>query len=281
MALVLSYYHVEPLLKARQAGASTASTSPDLGLTKVQVEVGPEGVTFPGGQRLDWESLAEIHANQTACFAIQDGSPQAIRGYSESSGMVYSLLPTPSAPTMLVSGLPMHRIKGTDPFLDTMSKIKAAAPLRGRVLDTATGLGYTAIEAAKTARRVLTIEIDPTAQEIARQNPWSQALFDNPKITQVIEDAFDKIGEFEAESFSTIIHDPPMFSLAGDLYSLEFYQQAFRVLKNSGKMFHYIGDPESKSGARVTTGVMRRLQEAGFKRVVRAPRAFGVVAYKA
>ena len=140
-----------------------------------------------------------------------------------------------------------------------------------------------AILPSKRQRRpdsVVTIEIDPTAQEIARLNPWSQALFENPKITQVIGDAFDEIEKFEAESFSTIIHDPPMFSLAGDLYSLAFYQQAFRVLKHNGRIFHYIGDPESKSGARVTAGVIRRLQEAGFKRVTRAPRAFGVVAHK-
>jgi uncharacterized protein len=52
------------------------------------------------------------------------------------------------------------------------------------------------------------------------------------------------------------------------------------VLRNNGRIFHYIGDPESKSGARVTAGVIRRLQEAGFKRVTRAPRAFGVVAHK-
>jgi predicted methyltransferase len=45
-------------------------------------------------------------------------------------------------------------------------------------------------------------------------------------------------------------------------------------------LFHYVGDPESRSGSRITRGVMRRLQEAGFKRVVRQPRAFGVVAYK-
>jgi predicted methyltransferase len=71
-----------------------------------------------------------------------------------------------------------------------------------------------------------------------------------------------------------------MFSLAGDLYSLAFYQQAIRVLKHNGRIFHYIGDPESKTGVRVTAGVIRRLQEAGFRRVRRAPRAFGVVAYK-
>ena len=106
-------------------------------------------------------------------------------------------MPTASAPTMLISGIPMHRIKDTNPHQDTLSKLKAIAPVRGDVLDTTTGLGYTAIEAAKTARHVTTIEIDPTAQEIARFNPWSQALFGNPNITQIIGDAFDEIRKFE------------------------------------------------------------------------------------
>ena len=236
---------------------------------------------FPAGESLDWKSLEEISDNEIACYSVAENIARPIKGFSEFSGRVYGLMPTASAPTMLISGIPMHRIKDTDPYQDTLQKIKAIAPLMGDVLDTTTGLGYTAIEAARTAQRVVTIEIDPTAQEIARLNPWSQALFENPKITQLIGDAFDEIEKFEAESFSAIIHDPPMFSLAGDLYSLAFYQQAFRVLKHNGKIFHYIGDPESKSGARVMAGVIRRLQEAGFKRVTRAPRAFGVVAYKA
>lgn len=252
----------------------------DLSLTESQVRLQPEAVLFPGGETLSWESIEEISENEVACYFVEAHTAKPIKGFSEFSGRVYGLMPTESAPTMLISGIPMHRIKGTNPRQDTLNKIKAVAPIKGEVLDTTTGLGYTAIESAKTARHVVTIEIDPTAQEIARQNPWSQALFDNPKITQVIGDAFDEIGEFEAESFSTLIHDPPMFSLAGDLYAREFYEQAFRVLKNNGRMFHYIGDPESKSGARVTAGVIRRLQEAGFKRVTRAPRAFGVVAYK-
>jgi predicted methyltransferase len=237
-------------------------------------------VLFPDGESLDWQNLEEIRDNEVACYLVEDHAATPIKGFSEFSGRVYGLMPTSSAPTMLISGIPMHRIKDTDPHQDTLQKIKALAPLKGDVLDTATGLGYTAIEAAKTARSVVTIEIDPAAQEIARLNPWSQALFGNPKITQVIGDAFDQIEQFEAESFSAILHDPPMFTLAGDLYSLAFYQQAFRVLRHNGKIFHYIGDPESKSGARVTAGVLRRLQEAGFRRVTRAPRAFGVVAYK-
>ena len=268
------------MLDARKNGQSVVKVSLDLNLTESEVRLQPESVLFPAGESLDWKSLEEINDNETACYSVEDHTAQAIKGFSEFSGRVYGLMPTTSAPTMLISGIPMHRIKDTNPHQDTLNKIKAIAPIKGDVLDTATGLGYTAIEAAKTARSIVTIEIDPTAQEIARRNPWSQALFGNSKITQVLGDALDEIEKFEPESFSAIIHDPPMFTLAGDLYSLAFYQQAFRVLKHNGKMFHYIGDPESKTGARVTGGVIRRLQEAGFKRVRRAPRAFGVVAYK-
>ncbi|MBN2118115.1 MAG: methyltransferase [Anaerolineales bacterium] len=278
--VVLSYLQARQILEARKSGQPVVNVSLDLNLTESEVRLQPECVLLPAGESLDWKSLEEISGNEIACYAVEGNAAQAIKGFSEFSGRVYGLMPTASAPTMLVSGIPMHRIKDTNPHQDTLDKIKALAPIRGDVLDTTTGLGYTAIAAAKTARRVVTIEIDPTAQAIARLNPWSRALFENPKITQLIGDAFNEIEKFEAESFSTIIHDPPMFSLAGDLYSLAFYQQAFRVLKHNGRIFHYIGDPESKTGARVTAGVIRRLQEAGFKRVRRAPRAFGVVAYK-
>lgn len=278
--VVLSHFQARQILAARKNSQSIVNVSLDLNLTESEVRLQPESVLFPAGESLNWASLAEISGNETACYIVEAQTAKAIKGFSEFSGRVFGLMPTVSAPTMLISGIPMHRIKDINPYQDTLDKIKAIAPAKGDVLDTTTGLGYTAIEAAKTARRVVTIEIDPTAQAIARLNPWSQALFGNPKITQLIGDAFDEIEKFEAESFSVIIHDPPMFSLAGDLYSLAFYQQAFRVLKHNGKMFHYVGDPDSKTGARVTAGVLRRLQEAGFKRVTRAPRAFGVLAYK-
>ena len=181
---------------------------------------------------------------------------------------------------MLIAGFVMHRIKDIDPIQDTLRKIAAISPIVGRVLDTATGLGYTAIESAKTADEVVTIELDPGVQEIARLNPWSQALFHSPKIRQIIGDSYEVVQTFEDGSFSRIIHDPPTFSLAGELYSGAFYQQLFRVLKRGGRLYHYIGDPSSRASGGVTKGALKRLQEAGFARVVRKPEAYGVVAYK-
>jgi hypothetical protein len=278
--IVLSYVQVKPLFEARQKGLDAAEVSPDLGLTRVIVAITPDGVVFPDGERVDWQSLEKIRTSEVNCFLVENDTVKSIQVFSEYTNRVCSLMPTKGAPSMLIAGFVMHRIKDVDPMQDTLRKVASIAPVVGRVLDTATGLGYTAIEAAKTAERVVTIELDPGAQEIARLNPWSQALFDNPKIEQIMGDASEVVQTFEDESFARILHDPPTFSLAGDLYSGAFYRQLYRILKRGGRLFHYIGDPNSKASGGVTKGALRRLQEAGFARVVRRPEAFGVVAYK-
>jgi hypothetical protein len=116
--------------------------------------------------------------------------------------------------------------------------------------------------------------------DIARANPWSQALFDNPKITQRIGDSYAVVDEFEDAMFTRIIHDPPMQTLAGDLYATVFYMKLYRLLRRKGRLFHYVGNPESKSGRNITRGVVQRLRDAGFSRIRHHPQAFGVVAFK-
>ncbi len=278
--VILSYVQVAPLLQARQQGKASIEISPDLGLSIVEVRLTSEGAEFPNGERLDWHSAEKISTSEVNCFLLEESIIRPVQVFSEYTDRMCSLMPTKGAPSMLIAGFVMHRIKDIDPMQDTLRKIKAIAPVVGRVLDTATGLGYTAIEAAKTADEVVTIELDPGAQEMARLNPWSQALFQASNICQIMGDAFEVVRTFEDGSFARIIHDPPTFSLAGELYSGAFYQQLYRILKRRGRLYHYIGDPNSKASGGVTKGALKRLQEAGFTRVVRRPEAYGVVAYK-
>ena len=277
---VLSHYQANEIIAAYTAGRRQIIVSLDLERTKSEITLHEDYAVLPDGQRLTRKQLQEILQNELACYLVQGGELERIQAYSEAFNRYYSLMPTTLAPTMLISGIPMHRIKNTDPYKDTLSKIKAVAPLSGQVLDTTMGLGYTAVEAARTADHVTTIELDPAVVDICRSNPWSQELFDNPKITRLIGDAYDLIAEFDDQSFTRVIHDPPTFSLAGHLYSSIFYRELHRVLRPSGRVFHYIGDPKSRSGRNVTRGVVRRLQESGFRRVKPYARAFGVVAYK-
>jgi predicted methyltransferase len=219
-----------------------------------------------------------------------------VQVFSEQTNRRYSLLATAGASTMLVSGVQMHRTTGADPWSDTLAKVRCVAPVVGRVLDTCTGLGYTAIVAAgagsgagsgaglgagaSSGAGVLTIELDPGAVAVARLNPWSRPLFGHPRIERRLGDSAEVVQELQDGAFARIVHDPPAFSLAGDLYSGAFYRQLYRVLGRGGRLFHYVGNAASGSGRRVTRGVQQRLHEAGFSRVLPRPEAFGVLALK-
>ena len=279
LPVILSHFQTQLFPRNREAPASI-TVSPDLGLTEIEATLGPEGLFLPNGEHLDWDAIDEITSSENGCFAIQDGQPKKIQVFSTTTNRLCSLMPTAGAPTMLVAGFTMHRIKDCDPHLDSVAKVQAIAPIKGMVLDTATGLGYTAIEAARTAAEVYTIEVDPSALEIARQNPWSQALFDHSKITQHLGDSDELVETFPQGMFDRIIHDPPVINLAGNLYGAKFYGKLHRLLRAKGRLFHYIGNPESRSMMNVTRGVSDRLRTAGFTRVRPWPKAFGVVAEK-
>lgn len=278
--VILSHYQVRPIIEAMATGQPSVETSLDLGMSVVTVRLEGEKAVFPNQHPLTRTDLQPILENELSCFQLIDNQLEKVQFFSEALNRFYSLMPTASAPTMLVSGTPMHRIKNTNPYKDTQMKIKAIQPATGPILDTTMGLGYTASMAAETAESVTTIELDPTVVEVCRANPWSQQLFHNSKISRHVGDAFDVIETLEDQAYSRVVHDPPMFKLAGHLYSTEFYEETYRVLKGKGRLFHYIGDPKSKSGRVVTKGVIKRLQDAGFRRIKPWPQAYGVIAYK-
>jgi predicted methyltransferase len=205
-----------------------------------------------------------------------------IKFFDEKTKKFYKLVPTKTWPTLEISGIHMHRIKDVDPKTDSELKLKVLGRIYGNVLDICTGLGYTAILAArrKSVKKVVTIEKDENVLKIARQNEFSKELFENPKIEIIVGDASEKIKKFESESFNFIIHDPPRISLAPELYSFEFYSELSRVLKRGGKLFHYVGEPGKISGKNFIKGIVKRLLLAGFKKVVKVKEAKGIVAKK-
>ena len=281
MLVVLSHYQAASLLLARRDGQTSAHVSLDLNLSTSVVQLDEAGVGLADGRRLTWSAVEAIAESPNACFVVSDnGEIEKVQTYSEATGRHYSLYPTANAPTMLVSGLPMHRVKDTDPHQDTLAKLRAAAPRGRRVLDICTGLGYTAIAAAEVAEAVITIELDPATEAIVQRNPWSQALLTHPRIARVFGDACQEVPHLETASFSRVIHDPPAFALAGELYSANFYAELYRVLKPGGRLFHYLGDLRSPSGSRLWRGVAERLRRVGFQQVTPKPEAFGMVASK-
>lgn len=284
-APVVSWVQLKPLAAAWKRGEPAVSLSLDLNLTQSPARLSSDGLHLDAGL-LPWSAIEAVLGDENGCFELIPAGeagllkPDKIQVFSASTRRHCSLYPTQaSAPTLLIAGFPMHRIKNTDPMQDTKAKIRAADP-RGVLLDTSMGLGYTAIESARRAQRVITLELDPAVVEVAGRNPWSRGLFSMPNIERRLGDSIELIDDFDDESFDRILHDPPTLSLAGDLYSGAYYRELFRLLKRGGRLFHYIGDLNSPSGQRTSRGVIERLGAAGFRNVSKRPEAFGVIGFR-
>ncbi len=277
---IISHFQAREILAVMQAKEKHVTVSLDLGKTTSPLFVTAHDVTFPDGQKLSFKQLKKTLRHENKCYFVKDNDLVPVNIFSESTGWMRTLYPTKGAPTTLVSGFLMHRIKDTDPLAQVREMVDALdARNGGKILDTCFGMGYAAMELAKKGS-VLSVEIDPAAIELSKLNPWSLPLFENKKIKILVGDILQQVITFDAAEFDYIFHDPPTFKLAGELYSLDFYDNLYKILKKGGKLFHYIGDPQSELGATVTKGVIERLKKAGFRDVERKGNAFGLVAVK-
>lgn len=201
--------------------------------------------------------------------------------FDEKTNRFYKLSKTDDWPCLEFSGIRMHCTK-VGVRKSTHQMVSQLRPLQGICLDTCAGLGYTAIEMAKqgAVEKVYCFENDINVIEIAKQNGFSRGLFENKKIELRNEDVIEGLKEFPDNFFDRILHDPPRISIAGDLYSREFYKELCRVLSPDGILFHYTGMPWQKSGTDFMKSTMARLKEAGFEKVWRREEAQGIIAKK-
>lgn len=283
MMIVVSGYQVRKIVEDLGRGKSDTNVSLDLGLTKTRVRLTKDSVELPNNQKLERNILEKMAVDESDCFYLENSQAYRIQCYSDFSKKFLKLYATglETAPTVSVSGIRMHQTKNMDPVEDTLQKI-SSIKVSGVVLDTCMGLGYTAIYARRNgAERVITIEKEPVMVEIAKLNPWSRQLFEDENIEIEEGDTAILVKKFRENSFDSVIHDPPRLSLAGGLYSLDYYRDLNRVLKLGGRLFHYVGNPGGRyRNRKITAGVKRRLQDAGFKAVEECSKAQGIRAFK-
>jgi len=251
----------------------------DLGLTTSTITVEKGCVVFPDGKSVPMDEVRMVLKKPNQVFLVsEDGlKPVYVAGRH-----FYKLVPTDGAPTVEVDGVRMHRTKDTTPDRDAVEKVKLLGVRGGTVLDVGTGLGYTAIQEVRMgANHVLTVEVSPEVLQIARVNPWSKPLFTSGRIHLVLSDAMALVECLPDGVFDYVLHDPPRFSTAGELYSLSFYRALYRVLKPGGRLFHYVGKPGYKfRRLDLKRGVGERLLKAGFRRLRYHERVMGFTCVK-
>lgn len=249
----------DALLAAVRAGRPSVECSLDLARTRVVVDVDPGGWTFGG--------LRYPHLDSCRERTIYHWSGAGFEPVARYSGALIKLVPTRwGAPTFEIDGIKMLPSQQLSPWVDAERKVSLVAPRGKRVLDTCAGLGYFAAWCLSGgAARVQSFEKNPDVLWLRSLNPWSPQ---DPGAVLTLEcaDVAQRIEALDERSFDAILHDPPRFGIAGELYSQRFYDALARVLVRDGVLFHYTGSPNRlTTGRDVAAEVAARLQRAGFR----------------
>ena len=247
----------QTLRAVARTGAPTVECSLDLERSRTIVEADSAGWSWEGRRFPYLESCKE----RTIYYWAGDAFLPVAR-YATS---LIKLVPTQwGAPTFEIDGIKMLPTAHVSPYADAEHKVGLIQPQGKVILDTCGGLGYFAAWCVQGgARQVLSFEKNEDVIWLRGLNPWSPKA--GGALTLTHGDIAEQIVTLPAGSVDAILHDPPRFGTAGELYSQVFYDQLTRVLKRKGKLFHYTGTPNKlTSGRDVPAEVKRRLKRAGF-----------------
>ena len=266
--------HADALSAARAAGASAWTGSFDLGRSQEDVQLGSEAWT--------WREQAYPYPGKLKDRTIHYWDGDDFVAVSRYNGALIKLVPTEwGAPTFEIDGIKMLPTSKASPVDDARRKVALVQPQGKVVLDTCGGLGYFAaccLDAG--AARIVSFEKNEDVLWLRTLNPWSpdpDAPASGGRLQLTHADVSQAIMLIPDASADALLHDPPRFGIAGELYSQAFYDQLARVLRRGGRLFHYTGTPNTlTSGRDVPREVAKRLEKAGFKAETALDGVFGV-----
>lgn len=247
----------DQLRAAASAGVTALPCSLDLGRSQTIVQPDETGWTW-GDRRYPWIGTCK---RRTIYHWSADGFQSVARF---GSGLI-KLVPTEwGAPTFEIDGIKMLPTAQVSPWVDAGNKVGLIQPRGKLILDTCGGLGYFAAWCLEGgAAEVHSWENNSDVLWLRRINPWSPATDARLRLTE--GDVTTAITALPDVSFDAILHDPPRFGIAGELYSQSFYDQLARVIRQRGRLFHYTGTPNRlTTGRDVPAEVAGRLRRAGF-----------------
>jgi hypothetical protein len=254
--LLTSKVH-QALLEGQRAGAACIQCSLDLGRSTTTVD-------FAGG---GWHWHGRTYPWLDACRdrTVYYWTGAGFEPVARYTNALIKLVPTEwGPPTFEIDGIKMLPSAQVSPYEDAAQKVALIEPRGKVILDTCGGLGYFAAWCLQGgAARVLSYEKNPDVLWLRSLNPWSPPA--GGALSLASGDVAVEVAALPDASVDAILHDPPRFGIAGDLYAQRFYDQLARVLRRRGSLFHYTGTPNRLTSGRDVPGeVSKRLQRAGF-----------------
>jgi predicted methyltransferase len=253
----------QTLLAARDGGASQWTGSMDLGRSNGDAILQADA-WYWRGERYPYPATLKDRT-------IYHWDGDAFEPVSRFAGSLIKLVPTEwGVPTFEIDGIKMLPTAKESPLDDARRKVALVEPRGKVILDTCGGLGYFAACCLDAdVARIHSFEKNPDVLWLRTLNPWSpdpDAAASGGRLQLTHGDVTQTIAQVGDASVDALLHDPPRFGIAGELYSQAFYGQLARVLRRGGRLFHYTGSPNKlTSGRDVPREVEKRLEKAGFK----------------
>ena len=253
----------EALKQAHAAGAGTWTGSLDLGRSNGTASLQPDGWL--------WKDQHYPYPGKIKDRTIYYWDGDEFAPVSRFSASLIKLVPTEwGAPTFEIDGIKMLPTSKESPIDDARRKVALVEPRGKAVLDTCGGLGYFAACCLDAGMgRIQSFEKNPDVLWLRTLNPWSpdpDAPAAGGRLQLAQADVSQALAAVADASVDAVLHDPPRFGIAGELYSQVFYEQLARVIRRGGRMFHYTGSPNKLTSDRdVPREVARRLEKAGFR----------------
>jgi uncharacterized protein len=260
---LLTQVDAQAMLAARDAAASQWSGSLDLGRS--------QGKATLLGDHWQWRDTSYPYPARLKDRTIYYWDGEDFSAVSRFSGSLIKLVPTPwGAPTFEIDGIKMLPTSKESPFEDARRKVALIEPHGKTVLDTCGGLGYFAACCLDAGvAHIESFEKNEDVLWLRTLNPWSpdpDAPNAGGRLSLTHGDVSEAIVRLSSASVDAVLHDPPRFGIAGELYSQSFYDQLARVIRRGGRLFHYTGSPNKlTSGRDVPREVAKRLEKAGFR----------------
>ena len=251
----------DALLAALEASSNEWQGSLDLERSRTRAQLQPDA--------WQWLGRSYPYPDRLKDRTIYHWDGESFEPVSRYAGSLIKLVPTEwGAPTFEIDGIKMLPTAKQSPVEDARAKVALVEPRGKVVLDTCGGLGYFAaccLEAG--VARIHSFEKNPDVLWLRTLNPWSpDPDASDGRLRLAHADISEAITQVADASVDALLHDPPRFGIAGELYSQAFYGQLARVLRRGGRLFHYTGSPNRlTSGRDVPREVARRLEQAGFK----------------
>lgn len=262
--------HAGPLLTRATGDALTAARAAGHAVWQGSLDLGrSHGEAQLGAEHWHWRGIAYPYPGKLKDRTLYWWDGEAFAPVSRFTGKLIKLVPTDwQVPTFEIDGIKMLPTSKESPLDDARRKVALVQPAGKTVLDTCGGLGYFAACCLDAGvARIQSFEKNEDVLWLRTINPWSPDPEASAGRLQLAHaDVSQAIAALPDAAFDAVLHDPPRFGIAGELYSLAFYQQLARVLRKGGRLFHYTGSPNKlTSGRDVPREVARRLESAGFK----------------